>query len=536
MDGVPDLSALLKGKLQLLSKKSTSAGALETTGSEDIGASKEKTPSLVDEDIGAEPSASSPKKKKSKKAKRNVTAGQQTTSLVENTPLKEAVSPDKAFGGSKKKKRPKKKTKKKSVETETQPSVDGTTSGDVAGRGSHSLETPSEKRRRVSASESEPRGESAASERTAPDSVARSGTRYEGSLAKREGVEFPDRVQFSHDEKNPLFFNPLQCAELTRQIRGGMRELPPVGDLYFKDEYIDAAFTRKRSDGGMNYLVENYDITLKQTMVQLGASEKLAQARLKAIERVRAEHKKANDKAAKEKEVLRVKFEELEGKLKSDRVSRKELAWEKARLEWATVALEKEKAELREERDAAVEKLIKERQRLKDSDLALSLLLLPSRFVDERFKASFDTYGSNVDLIGSETASQLLTSRDAVEDQSAGQSGEPAVDITSPPTERTDASEKGSPEKDNALVREEGTKDVGPEDPVLVSDTSSEEREEEEDQAEKTPSPEPDEEEASSETEKGSAPSIPSSNLDADLPAPVPDSIEDPTVSIAEDP
>ncbi|KAF3570928.1 hypothetical protein F2Q69_00060217 [Brassica cretica] len=264
-------------------------------------------------------------------------------------------------------KRPKKKTKKKSVETETQPSVDGTTSGDVAGRGSHSLETPSEKRRRVSASESEPRGESAVSERTAPDSVARSGTRYEGSLAKREGVEFPDRVQFSHDEKNPLFFNPLKCAELTRQIRGGMRELPPVGDLYFKDEYIDAAFTRKRSDGGMNYLVENYDITLKQTMVQLGASEKLAQVRLKAIERVRAEHKKANDKAAKEKEVLRVKFEELEGKLKSDRVSRKELAWEKARLEWATVALEKEKAELREERDAAVEKLIKEGQHLKDS-------------------------------------------------------------------------------------------------------------------------------------------------------------------------
>lgn len=39
-----------------------------------------------------------------------------------------------------------------------------------------------------------------------------------------------------------------------------------------------------------------------------------------------------------------------------------------------------------------------------------------------------------MDLIGSETASQLLTSRDVVEDQSAGQSGEPAVDITSAPT------------------------------------------------------------------------------------------------------
>ena len=117
----------------------------------------------------------------------------------------------------------------------------------------------------------------------------------------------------------------------------------------------------------MNYLVEKYDSTLKQTMVQLGVSEKLVQARLKAIERVRAEHKKANDKAAEEKEVLRVKFEELEGKLNSDRTSKKELAREKARLEQATVALEKEKAELREEREAAVEKLIKERQRLKDS-------------------------------------------------------------------------------------------------------------------------------------------------------------------------
>ena len=79
---------------------------------------------------------------------------------------------------------------------------------------------------------------------------------------------------------------------------------------------------------------------------------------MKAIERVRTEHKKSNDKAAKEKEVLRVKFKELEGKLKSDRASKKELAREKTRLEQATAALEKEKAELLAERDAAVEKLI----------------------------------------------------------------------------------------------------------------------------------------------------------------------------------
>ena len=81
-----------------------------------------------------------------------------------------------------------------------------------------------------------------------------------------------------------------------------------------------------QSDGSVTFLVEKYDSARKQTMIQLGSSEKLAQARLKAIERVRAEHKKANEKAEKEKEILRVKFEELEGKLKSDRVTKKELA------------------------------------------------------------------------------------------------------------------------------------------------------------------------------------------------------------------
>ncbi|KAF3536648.1 hypothetical protein F2Q69_00024110 [Brassica cretica] len=102
-------------------------------------------------------------------------------------------------------------------------------------------------------------------------------------------------------------------------------------------------------------------------MIQLRSSEKLAQARLKAIERVMAEHKKANEKAAKEKEVLRVKFEELEGKLKSAGTAKKELARENTRLEQAAATLEKEKTELLEERDAEVEKLIGERQRLRDS-------------------------------------------------------------------------------------------------------------------------------------------------------------------------
>ncbi|KAF3572801.1 hypothetical protein F2Q69_00060123 [Brassica cretica] len=421
--------------------------------------------------------------------------------------------------------------------------------------------------------------------------------------------------------------------------------MPQIGDLYFKDEYVDAAFTRARSDGSMNFLVEKYDSTLKQTMIQLGSSEKLGQARLKAIERVRAEHKKANEETVKEKEVLRVKFKELEGKLKSDRAAKKELAREKACLDQTAATLEKEKAELLEERDAAVAKLIKERQRLKDSrnlevtrerervqaamtdkanrcfgrvrdyftrldafgkaknlygqasgtrkclemikdsgteipqemidvfaeqeklhmaaatelrvdplsgsNLTLSPLVVPPRFLEDRFRAPFDPYGSNADLIGPETASQLSASREITEEPSE----EPMVDITSAPTEHAEvlgkdtfeecrekdnleeSPEMDNPETDGIVVRKEGTEDAGTEGHVLVSDTSSEEREDEEeegDRAEKTSSPKPNEEETNSEIEKRSVSSVPSSN--ADVLVPTSAQVEGLIASVSEDP
>lgn len=61
----------------------------------------------------------------------------------------------------------------------------------------------------------------------------------------------------------------------------------------------------------MNVLVEKYDRTLKQTIVELGAAQNLAHTRLGVIERLRAEQKKANEKTLEETEILRVKFEEL---------------------------------------------------------------------------------------------------------------------------------------------------------------------------------------------------------------------------------
>ncbi|KAH0871956.1 hypothetical protein HID58_069318 [Brassica napus] len=281
MDGVSDLSALLKGKLQLLSKKSTTVdpqgpsnsgvdgasegGETSREGASKEGASREGAPIVVDEGVGAETSASGPKKKKkSKKTKGGAT---------DEVPPEESASLDATSEGSKAKRkkdgkkegregalvgaapdgRPKKRTKR-SVEAEPRPSTSDTNAADatlvdVVGEDSGTPENLSEERRKTSSREGGSGDEPIANERSAPDSSARKSSRSEGSLAKRRRIEFPDRVEFSYDETTPLILNPLRCAELTRQIRGGTKEMPQLEDLYFRNEYIDAASSRAQGGG-----------------------------------------------------------------------------------------------------------------------------------------------------------------------------------------------------------------------------------------------------------------------------------------------
>ncbi|KAH0925938.1 hypothetical protein HID58_018194, partial [Brassica napus] len=179
--------------------------------------------------------------------------------------------------------RPKKKTKKKTAGTEPGSSVAVPTQIDAVREDETTPDVPLEKKRKALTQRSDSESEPAGGEKSVPGSSTSRGPRLEGSLPKKGRVEYPDRVEFLYDEKTPLILNPLRCAELTRQIRGGTRELPQLEDLFFRNEYIDAAALRARSDGSMNFLVE----------------------RLKVIEKVRAELKQSNEKAAKEKEVLR---------------------------------------------------------------------------------------------------------------------------------------------------------------------------------------------------------------------------------------
>ncbi|KAH0885407.1 LOW QUALITY PROTEIN: hypothetical protein HID58_061503, partial [Brassica napus] len=438
MDGVPDLSALLKGKLQLLTKKSTSVdpqgpsnsgvdvtsegGGTSPEGASREGASREEGPIATDQGGRQRLLLLVPRRRKRPKGLR----------ATDEVPPKESAPLDATSEGSKSKKKmdgrkrsrggaegqeavlvratsdghPRKRTKR-SVEAEPRPSTSDANAADVAivdtvGEASGTPGKLSEERRKTCSREGGSGGELA---RSTPDSSARKRSGSESSVAKRKRIEFPDHVEFSYNETTPLILNPLRCAELTRHIRGGTKEMPQLEDLYFRNEYIDVASSRAR----------------------------------------------------------------LEGKLKSACTAKKEFARENTRLEQATAILEKEKTEVLEERNAAVEKLIRERQRLRDFR---GLEVTRER---ERVKAAM-----------TEKANRCF--------------GDPGKRPENENLEEVPGKDK--PEIGNTPIREEETGNVGIEEPVLVSDSSSEGREgkeEEDNRVEETSSLQPvDEERCSS--------------------------------------
>ncbi|KAF2537370.1 hypothetical protein F2Q68_00020606 [Brassica cretica] len=111
-----------------------------------------------------------------------------------------------------------------------------------------------------------------------------------GSLIpRRSRVEFPDHVEFSYSGDTPLIYDPPKCAEL--------------------------------SDGSMNFVIEKYDSTLKQTFVQLGRSERQVETRNTSIARAKEDLNgaiEARDRAVIQKKVR----ERVGGYITTDQATR----------------------------------------------------------------------------------------------------------------------------------------------------------------------------------------------------------------------
>ncbi|KAF3493123.1 hypothetical protein DY000_02055306 [Brassica cretica] len=251
MERVLDLSALLKGKLQMLSTKSSSAGDSDIR------------PSLVEGDANVEPSAQNPTKKAAGKAKKRIAKGEQSASLEESVPLVEALSSVDASKVSKKNKK-KKDVKKRPRED---PSIDQNEALIVVREDNTGGPTQT--------------GSTEASPEERPKKRAKKKSVEDGACRSIDG-DHPDDLPASEDPSRS----------------GGKASGSKVCVVDASDPWRDEGVAANR---GPILQAQIHQCPFHE---KTGAVEKLARTRLSAIERLRAENKKANDRAAEEKEVL----------------------------------------------------------------------------------------------------------------------------------------------------------------------------------------------------------------------------------------
>uniref|UniRef100_M4FBC5 Uncharacterized protein n=1 Tax=Brassica campestris TaxID=3711 RepID=M4FBC5_BRACM len=425
MEGVPDLSALLKGKLQMLSTKSSSAGASEVK------------PVPADGDANSEPPAqSSPKKKANKAKKRSV-------------PLEEAPSSADASEVAAKKKKKKKESKKRSRE---EASVEVLETSTAAGDDDAERNDPTDSTR----GSSEERPKKRSKKTTAEDG----GTSAPG-IPSRSGGPATETGDGSRDESSLSRGAPSSSARKTGVESGGSLPQKAGGGRGFSDR---VEFLYDEDSVGSESTSMIQEVTRERIRVQTAMADKST----RSFGRVKGylDHLNALERA-----------KSLYGQASGTKKCLEMIRDSGTAIPQEMIDIFSEQEKLHE---AQVAKL--RLDLFSEADFALSPLNLPSRFVSEELMGTLDPYGSNVGLIGHESASQLITSREAADDPI----DEPMIDISSALSKRVtvpkgtaveERPEENDPEVGGSAAQE-GTGDVAVEDPVLVS--SSEEREDDE--------------------------------------------------------
>lgn len=279
MKQTPDLSAILKGQLKSLSKKK-SVPAADTESAEAV---RDDPPPVATPGVNEDNSAVTGTETR-EEGKSSPLKDQQESTHPEDEPL---GPPDEAIQEKSKKKKGKKMSRKASSKKETEDS-NASREDLVESSANDPLEERPKKQKKqpIEVEKSPSREEDLLVEEVTPDDPADNvvrGGREKGeftpapdssvskqkkasgkravvlrsapSLSEGAGgdsattkglqMNFPDLVNFSYNENTLLISNPVQCAELTRQVRGGPVALPPVENLFFRDEYIEAAHARK---------------------------------------------------------------------------------------------------------------------------------------------------------------------------------------------------------------------------------------------------------------------------------------------------
>ncbi|XP_013632653.1 PREDICTED: uncharacterized protein LOC106338164 [Brassica oleracea var. oleracea] len=348
MRGLPDLSAMMATQLSLPSDE-PSVSSNEMVVADTIEATLQRQ----DSSPGA--TAAAFKKKKSKKRSRDdPSVGEDLETLPEETGQTEAAEPP-----------TKKRKKKKQSNTQQSPEDNFATQGArVVGYsaragstigptpnlaltdepGNVSLEVPLQKKRSKQVSEQE------TTSRQVPSASAPSVSRALCSIAPR-GVG-------------------------SRQIKCGPKPLPPVADLIFQDEYVDAVRTKLLCDGVSNFVIEKYDTALKEALSESENLKRTMASKGRLPRRKRAEWQEMaekRDRAVARRKAQKERADAAEAELSIARSTIEALELRKANLlEEMGVKAAEHKKELGRLRDSRIHEVTKERVRVETEMMAKS--------------------------------------------------------------------------------------------------------------------------------------------------------------------
>ncbi|KAF8116023.1 hypothetical protein N665_0023s0002 [Sinapis alba] len=176
-----------------------------------------------------------------------------------------------------------------------------------------------------------------------------------------------DRVEFLHPGNSLLVKDRGRCDELVWQIKGEPFDFPAIGELTFGDLYEKAARDQLIGIGSSNLLIAKYEKELKNTFVQLGRAQEVAQEKDRSLahkgeelEAAKRALRKTESRAAKRKKKMKAKIFMLGLELEAARRSNEELK-EK------NTEVEREKAKLDQEKAAMLLKAAEEASRSRES-------------------------------------------------------------------------------------------------------------------------------------------------------------------------
>ncbi|CAH8353354.1 unnamed protein product [Eruca vesicaria subsp. sativa] len=108
-----------------------------------------------------------------------------------------------------------------------------------------------------------------------------------GPPARKPPLAPTERWDFRHKKDTPFVNDQGSCAKLSRNIRGGTREMPKIRDLAFPVKFAESSHADAIASASKNQLVLDYEIAMRKMAFDLSKAEAEIKAKDAELEKVR---------------------------------------------------------------------------------------------------------------------------------------------------------------------------------------------------------------------------------------------------------